>query len=212
MKKFIILLSVLLITAVGYAQDIPKANLPVLTTSAGQSSDVETMNVILEQAEIGYDYCDVPSVDLIKKGVGLGGAESGDGFHVDIWTDTDTYKTGTPYKTVVFVMGASLKGMGASGLTIDDEITRLNSLIKFCKDNKILIVAVHAGGESKRGAAGSDNERMIDTIAPHADYIIAIAESNKDGRFTKIAKEKKVAFSNPEFALDIVELMEELFN
>ena len=119
MKKIIALLAVLAIATTAVAQDMPRAKLPVLTTSAGQSSDVEIMNLVLEEAGIGYDYCDVPTVDMVKKGVGLGGAKSGEGFHVEVFTDLDTYKEGTPYKTMVFVMGASLKGMGASGLTIE---------------------------------------------------------------------------------------------
>jgi hypothetical protein len=31
-----------------HGQTIPKAGLPVLTTSAGQSSDVETLNIVME--------------------------------------------------------------------------------------------------------------------------------------------------------------------
>jgi len=197
---------------ISLAQDtIPKAKLPVLTTSAGQSADVNTLNVIMEQAGIGYDYCDVPTIEMMKDGVGLGGRESGEGFHVEIYTDLDTYKESTPYQTIVFAIGASLKGMGASGLTIEDEIKRLESLVKFCKENNILVIAVHAGGDSKRGAAGSDNEKMIDVIAPFADFIIAIEDSNKDGRFTKIVKEKGIPYSEVKYALGIVELMTQVF-
>ncbi len=200
------------LTDVSAAQDqTAKAQLPVLTTSAGQSADVNTLNVIMEQAQIGYDYCDVPTVDMLKSGVGLGGKKSGEGFHVEIHTDLTKFKKGTPYKTVIFAVGASLKGMGASGLTINDELKRLKSLVNYCKKNKIFIVAVHAGGESKRGAAGSDNEKMIDAIAPYADYIIAVKDSNKDGRFTKIAKEKDVPLSEVKYALGIVKLMGDLF-
>lgn len=191
--------------------DIPKAKLPVLTTSAGQSTDVETMNVIIEQAGIGYDYCDVPTVEMMKDGVGLGGRESGEGFHVESTTDLDQFKKGTPFKTIVFAIGASLKGMGASGLTIEDEVKRLENLIEYCQKNKLFIIAVHAGGESKRGAAGSDNEKMIDAVAPFADYIIALEASNKDGRFSKICKEKGIPLSQVKYALGIVELMEKVF-
>ena len=117
------------LTDVSAAQDqTAKAQLPVLTTSAGQSADVNTLNVIMEQAQIGYDYCDVPTVDMLKSGVGLGGKKSGEGFHVEIHTDLTKFKKGTPYKTVIFAVGASLKGMGASGLTINDELKRLKSL------------------------------------------------------------------------------------
>ncbi|MGD9347701.1 MAG: DUF6305 family protein, partial [Candidatus Aminicenantes bacterium] len=99
------------------AQEVPKTQYPVLTTSAGQSTDIETVNIIADEAGVGYDYCDVPTVEILKDGVGMGGRESADtGFHVEINTDLDTYPNGTPYKTIMFAIGASLKGMGASGL------------------------------------------------------------------------------------------------
>jgi hypothetical protein len=197
----------------GWGQDnVPPAKLPVLTTSAGQSADVNTLNVIMEQAEVTYDYCDVPDVAMLKSGVGLAGKKSKEGFHVEINTDLNQFKTGTPYKTVIFAIGASLKGMGASGLTVDAEQKRVTEIIQYCKQNKIFIIAVHAGGESKRGAPGSDNEKMIDAVAPFADYIIAVKDSNKDGRFTKIAKEKGIPFSQVDYALGIVDLMKKAFS
>ncbi|RKY83056.1 hypothetical protein DRQ09_10660 [candidate division KSB1 bacterium] len=193
-------------------QTVPEAKLPVLTTSAGQSADINTLNVILEQAGVKYDYCDVPTVEMIKSGVGLGGKKSKEGFHVEIKTDLKKFKKGTPYKTIVFAIGASLKGMGASGLTVDDELKRLKEIIQYCKKNKIFIIAVHAGGESKRGAPGSDNEKMIDAVAPFSDYIIVIKDSNKDGRFSKIAKEKNIPFTEVKYALNIVDLMKKVFS
>jgi hypothetical protein len=202
----------LALCSLAYAQGtVPKAGLPVLTTSAGQSNDVTTVNIILEEAGIGYDYCDVPDVDMIKAGVGLAGKESGPGFHVEINTDLAKFPTGTPYQTVIFAIGASLKGMGASGLTIEAEEARLKRIIDYCKQNKIFIIAVHAGGTALRGAPGSDNERMIDAVAPYADYIIVTKDSNKDGRFSKIAKAKNIPFTEVEFALDIVGIMKQVF-
>ena len=199
-------------TVQSFAQDdIPKAKLPVLTTSAGQSADVNTLNIIIEQAGVGYDYCDVPTVEIMKDGVGLGDRKSGEGFHVESYTDLEQFKKATPFQTIVFAVGASLKGMGASGLTIEDEIKRLESLVQYCEKNKIFIIAVHAGGESKRGAAGSDNEKMIDTIAPFADFIIAVEDSNKDGRFTKIAKDKGIPYKEVKYALGIVEIVSQVF-
>ncbi|MFC1726676.1 DUF6305 family protein [candidate division KSB1 bacterium] len=191
--------------------DVPKAALPVLTTSAGQSTDINTINVILNQAKINYDYCDVPTVDMMKEGAGLGGAESKEGFHVKIKTDFEKFKKGTPYKTIVFAIGASLKGMGASGLTINDEINRLQEVIKYCKENNIFIIGIHAGGDPTRGAPGSDNEKMIDIIAPVSDYLIVVEASNKDGRFTKIAKDKNIPLSEVKYALGIVALMKKVF-
>jgi len=191
--------------------DVPKSSLPVLTTSAGQSADVETLNVICEEAGVAYDYCDVPTVDLIKAGVGLADKESGAGFHVEVNTDLAAYPKGTPYKTIIFAIGASLKGMGASGLTVDAEVKRVQEIIDFCKQEKIFIIAMHAAGTSGRGAPGSDNEKMIDAVAPYADYIIVVADSNKDGRFDSIAKNKGIPISQVEYALEIVDLIKQVF-
>ncbi len=195
-------------------QEIPKAELPILNTSAGQSPDVTTLNIICEEASIGYDYCDVPDAELLSSGVGLAGREkeSKSGFHVEVQTDLTQFPNGTPYKTVIFAIGASLKGMGASGLTVGDEVKRLKSVIQYCKDKGIFIIGVHVGGQSKRGAPGSDNERMIDAVAPFADYLIITKDSNKDGRFTQIAQEKNIPLTEVDYALNLVDTLQAVFS
>jgi hypothetical protein len=192
-------------------QTLPKAGLPILTTSAGQSTDVTTLNIVLDEAGVMYDYCDVPTAEMVADGVGLGGRESGPGFHVESTTDLAKYPAGTPYKAVIFAIGASLKGMGASGLTLDSEEARLKKVLELCKSKKIFVIAVHIGGESKRGPAGSDNERMIDAVAPFADYIVVTKDSNKDGRFTKIAQARKVPISEIDYALGLVDIVKQVF-
>jgi len=195
------------------SQELPKASLPVLTTSAGQSPDVTTLNIVCEEAGIMYDYCDVPDVAMISSGVGLGGKESEEtGFHVEINTDMKQFPEGTPYKTIMFAIGASLKGMGASGLTVDDEVSRLKSIIDYCKENDIFIIGVHVGGVSKRGAPGSDNEKMITAVAPYTDLLIVAKDSNKDGRFTEISKSKGIPLREIDYALNLVPLLKEIFN
>ncbi|MDI6844546.1 MAG: DUF6305 family protein [Candidatus Saccharicenans sp.] len=194
-----------------FGQTIPKASLPVLTTSAGQSPDITTVNIILEEAGIGYDYCDVPTPDILADGVGLGDRESEPGFHVEINTDLSRFKKGTPYRTVIMAIGASLKGMGASGLTVETEEARLKKVLDYCEANKIFVIAMHIGGESKRGAPGSDNERMIDTVAPRANLLIVTRDGNKDGRFTRIATQKNIPLIEVKNALEIVDLMKKIF-
>ncbi len=190
---------------------IPKSGLPVLTTSAGQSNDANTVNAVLEEADIKYDYCDVPTVEMLTAGVGLAGKTSAAGFHVEVTTDLTKYPKGTAYKTVIFAIGASLKGMGASGLTTDSEEARVKKLIEYCKKAKIFIIGVHAGGDAARGPAGSDNERMIDAVAPFADFLVVTKDSDKDGRFTKIAAKTKAPLVKVDFALGMVEVMKKVF-
>jgi len=213
-KFFLIGISVFLCVSMAVSRGqttVPKAKLPILTTSAGQSNDATTVNIVLEEAGLGFDYCDVPDVDMMKAGVGLADKESGPGFHVEVYTDLAKFPKGTPYQTVIFAIGASLKGMGASGLTIETEEARLKRIIDYCKQNKTIIVAVHVGGTALRGAPGSDNERMIDAVAPFADYIIVTKESNKDSRFTKIAESKKIPLTEVDYALDLVAIMKQVF-
>jgi hypothetical protein len=200
------------LAAGGFGQgNVPKAQFPVLTTSAGQSNDVNTVNAVLEEAEIKYDYCDVPTVEMLQAGVGLAGKESAAGFHVEVTTDLAKYPKGTPYKTAIFAIGASLKGMGASGLTIETEEARVKKLIDFCKKNKIFLIAIHPGGAAARGPAGSDNERMIDAVAPFADYIVVLKDSNTDGRFTRISEKTKAPLTQVDYALGIVDIMKKAF-
>lgn len=190
---------------------ITTAEFPVLTTSAGQSADINTLNIVADEAGLKYDYCDVPTIEMIDAGVGLAGAKSGPGFHVEVLTDLEEYPVKTPYKTIIFAIGASLKGMGASGLTLDSEEARLKKIIDYCKKNKIFIIATHLGGLSARGAPGGDNERMIDAVAPFADYIIVTKDGNKDGRFTTITEKNKINLTEIEYALDLVDILKQVF-
>lgn len=196
--------------AAGAAQQYPKVGLPVLTTSAGQSPDVTTLNIVLDEAGIGYDYCDVPTAEMVATGAGLAGKQSAPGFHVESTNNTAKYPAGTPYKAVIFAIGASMKGMGASGLTLEAEEARVSKVIAYCKQKKIMVIAVHIGGEAKRGAAGSDNERMIDAVAPKADFIVVTKDSNKDGRFTKIAQIGKIPMAEINYALGLVDILKQV--
>jgi hypothetical protein len=219
LRKFILILIlvsglVLSLSILNLASDevaIITAEFPVLTTSAGQSADINTLNIIADEAGLKYDYCDVPTIEMIDAGVGLGGAVPSEGFHVEILTDLEKYPIKTPYKTIIFAIGASLKGMGASGLTLNDEEARLKKVIDYCKKNKIFIIATHLGGLAARGAAGSDNERMIDAIAPSADYLIVTADSNKDERFSTIAKKSGITLTTIKYALDLLEVLQKVF-
>lgn len=194
-----------------FAQTVPRASLPVLTTSAGQSPDVTTINIIMEEAGLGYDYCDVPTPEILAEGVGLGDRESEPGFHAEVHTDLTRFKKGTPYRTVIMAIGASLKGMGASGLTVEAEEARLKKVIDYCQANQIFIIAVHIGGESKRGAPGSDNERMIEAVAPRANLLIVTRDGNKDGRFSQIATRNNIPLLEVNYALEIVDLLKKIF-
>jgi hypothetical protein len=190
------------------AQEPPKALLPMLSTSAGQSSGAVIVNALCDRSGLKYDYCDVPAAEQIAAGVGLGDFKPGEGFHLPSKSGANK---GTPYKTVIFAVGASLKGMGASGLSIDTEIERVKKVIAYCKANKIMVVAVHAEGKSRRGKPGSDNELIIDAVVPFADYIIVTADGNFDGRFDAIAKKSGAPISVIKQSTELTAILQKMF-
>ncbi len=208
--KFLIALLAILMAFVGMvsADEPPKAGLPVLTTSAGQSTGVVIVNALSDRIGLKYDYCDVPTVEQFAAGVGLGNFHEAEGFHL---TSKSEAKKGTPYKTIIFAVGASLKGMGASGLSMDDEISRIKKIVDYCKKNKILVVAVHVEGKSRRGKPGSDNELIIDAIVPRADYIIVTTDGNFDGRFNEIAKKSGAPLSIIKKSTELTTILQTMF-
>ncbi len=177
---------------VGQAQE-PKASPPILLTACGQSPDTSTMKVVIQKIKIPYDLVDLATVqDLAKK-----------------------KSSGTPYRTIIILMGASLKGMGAAGISIEDEIKRTTELIDAARNDKITIIGAHIGGMKRRaqGAAVGDNtdELSIDAVAPKSDMLLVLKEGNEDGRFTVIANQKKIPIIEVEKNLDLIPVIEKIF-
>ena len=211
MKKVVLLLTVVsLFAMLVFANELPAPELkmPVVVTSAGQGAEVETVTYVADEVGLKYDYCDVLSKEEFLAGVGLGGAQSGIGKHVTVLS---AEPEGTGFQTVILVLGASLKGMGASGLSVDSEAARLKAVAEAAVEKKAVIVVIAIGGEIRRGLPGSPNEVMIDTVAPYANFIITTQDTNLDGRFTKIADEKQIPLKEIESAFDLLDAFSEVF-
>jgi biopolymer transport protein ExbD len=208
MKKVILVLIAISVVTLALATTDIKLMLPLAITSAGQSAEVETVNYVADEVGLKYDYCDSLSKDDFAAGVGLAAAKSGIGKHV---TTLSPDPKGTKFQTLILVVGADLKGMGASGLSVDTEVARLKSLIEYAKANGIKIVAIAIGGEIRRGLPGSPNEVMIDTLLPSADVLVFTSDSNKDGRFSNEAKARNVPAIEIESAFDLLDTFTTIF-
>ncbi len=192
MKKAVLaLIAALLLAAVPHlaAQAAPaKAQTPILLTSCGQSPGVGMLSVILRKVGLEYELNPLASpADLRAK----------------------------PYKTLIVVMGASLKGMGAAGIAIEDELKRTTALIEEARKLKMKVIGAHIEG-MKRRAQGADagdttDEQSIDAVAPKSDILLVWKDGNADGRFTSIATAKKLALLEFEKQLDMVKVCETLF-
>jgi hypothetical protein len=187
--RFVCVLALMVAPAATFAQaQIIKAPQPILVTSCGQSTGPVMLKVILQKAALKYE--------------------------IEPLATTVELKTKAP-KTLIITMGASGKGMGAAGISIDDELKRISALIDEAKKMKIMIIGAHVEG-MKRRAQGADagdttDEQSIDAVAPKCDLLIVLKEGNSDNRFSDIAKAKKIPMIEVEKLLELVAQMEKLF-
>jgi hypothetical protein len=166
----------------------PKAQAPVLVTSCGQSPGPLKLTVFLKKLGIAYDYnADATDKDLAAK----------------------------KYKTLIVVTGASLKGMGAAGVSMKDELTRTAALIDAAKKGGVLLVGSHIEGMARRsqGAEAGDNsdEQSIDAVCPKSQLLLIRKDGDEDGRFTAIAKKQNIPMIGFEKNLDIEGVLKSLF-
>ena len=87
------------------------------------------------------------------------------------------------YGCLLVVIGSTDKGLGASGITIDDEIERLKRMVAHCKEINLPIVALLMEQDKRSKIPTNANERCIDLICPNAEWMICIKGGNSDGRF-----------------------------
>ena len=165
MKKLLCAVSaVLFFTTVLFAQQpagVAFADKPAILTSIGQSADMEMVRVLLTRAKIPF------KADATIQAAAL---SAGD-------------------KTLILVIGGSSKGLGAAGISSEDEMKRAQALIKKAKDLGMKLIAVHVGGEARRGSL---SDGFIKYAVPLADYVIVVSDGDKDGLFANLAKDAKI--------------------
>jgi len=198
-----LLLAFILIMGTSYSftsnqSEIPKIELPILITSCGQSPGATMLKVIFMKLKLefepkAYEVNELATAENLKA----------------------KKEAGTPYKSMIIVMGASLKGMGAAGISIDDELDRTAKLIEEAHNQGISIIGAHIEGMKRRarGAAVGDNtdELSIDAVAPNSDLLIINKEGNTDNRFTVIANEKNIPMIEVEKTIELIEEFKKIF-
>ena len=133
---------------------------PVAITSCGQSPDAYTVSLLSRRAKIEHAFDNVLGPD------GLRGV-----------------------KTVVIVTGGSAKGLGEAGIDEKAELARVAKLLAKAKELGVKVLAVHVGGESRRGPL---SDKFIDPVTAQADFVLVTEDGNKDGAFTKAAKARNI--------------------
>jgi len=119
------------------------------------------------------------------------------------------------FKTLIIVTGASLKGMGAAGVSIKDELARTAAIIDAAKKAGVLVVGAHIEGMARRsqGAEAGDtsDEQSIDAVCPRSQVLVVRKDGDEDGLFTAIAKKQNIPLIAFEKNLEIEGVMKSLF-
>jgi len=169
------LLFLFLLTSLALTQEKAiKADLPVLVTSCGQSPGPVRLKVFMKRLKIDHVYNVMATADDLIA----------------------AKKEGKPFKSLIIVTGASLKGMGAAGISLEDELDRTKALIAEAKKQGIMVIGSHIEGMERRsqGASAGDNsdELSIDTVCPESALLLIRKDGDEDGRFTAISEDKNI--------------------
>jgi len=177
------------------AQDAPvTADLPVLLTSCGQSPGPTRIEFFLNRLDLDHEFLDMATAqDLL-----------------------DAQAAGKPYKTLIIVTGASLKGMGAAGVSMREELIRTEALIQEAKRLGITLIGAHVEGMARRaqGAAAGDNsdEQSIDAVMPNSDLMIVRQDGDEDRRFSIISENDGIPLILFEKNMEMGDVLERVFN
>lgn len=133
---------------------------PTAITSCGQSPDALTVSLLSRRMQIDHVFESAMHADRLA-GV----------------------------RTLVVVVGGSVKGLSEAGSDEQRESARVASLLARARELSIRVIGVHVGGESRRGAL---SDRFIDLVASSADYLIVTEPGNFDGFFSRVARDRQI--------------------
>lgn len=148
------------------------AEAPVLLTSVGQSADYEMVKTMLDKNNIK---CEKNSLATSADLEGI--------------------------KTLMLAVGGSSKGLGAAGIDANGELERVAELIGAADEQGIVIIAVHVGGEARRGDL---SDKFIAPSFEKADYAIVVADGDKDGLMKGLAAQAGIPFDEVSSMADVV--------
>jgi hypothetical protein len=156
-----------------------KAEMPFAISSCGQSLDAETVSLLAKRNKLEHTFNNVLKAGELK---GI--------------------------KTLIIAMGGSAKGLGEAGIDEKGELARTNALLDAAKKNKIKVIAVHVGGDSRKGAL---SDKFIDPVVAKADFLLVTEDSDKSGSFTSSAKSRKIPIAVVKKSADVGKALKDIF-
>ena len=155
------------------------AEYPALVTSGGQSADYQMIATVMEKQGMEF------TTDNLATSADLGDA-----------------------KTLIVVVGGSSKGLGAAGIDADGELERLDELMTAAKDAGLSIIAMHTGGEARRGDL---SDKFITPVFNMADYAIVVSSGDSDGMMNDLCAGNGIPMDKIDSISDVVTVLPAAF-
>jgi len=165
---------------------------PAFIASVGQSAGAMQARVLADRAGLQFTFEPRPAPEMLEG-----------------------------HETLIVVLGASTKGLGAAGVDVDAEIAWATQLFERARASGMSIVAMHIEGGTRRGPS---SDEINTTFAPLVDHLIVKgggpdqewteaeeANGNADGLFTTIAAEHGIPITYIAKTLDAVGALQQLF-
>ena len=135
--------------------------------------------------------------------------EDEDFYYVDVPYAADV--DARDYSAIVIVIGSTDKGLGATGITIDQEIARVDEVVARANEKGIPVIAVMLEKDKRSDVKTNSNERCIDAVCPHASWMIVTADVNTDGRYDAFKAENGTPLTILDFSMDFISLVQQAF-
>lgn len=135
--------------------------------------------------------------------------EDEDFFYVDVPYADDV--DARDYSAIVIVIGSTDKGLGATGITIDQEIARVEEVMARAKETETPVIAVMLEKDKRSDARTNANERCIDAVCPGASWMVVINDVNTDGRYDEFKTANGTPLTLLDSSMDFITLVQQAF-
>ncbi|MDR7870240.1 MAG: DUF6305 family protein [Tissierellaceae bacterium] len=152
---------------------------PVYLTSVGQSADVSMLDALMKKVGVEYTFNSTAKADDIKGS-----------------------------KTIIIASGASSKGLGAAGISADEEKARAQEILDFCKAEDITVIMAHLGGVARRGEL---SDQFADMVMDYSHGILMVEDGNDDGKFSDFAENKNIPITLVNTIADCMDPLKVMF-
>ena len=154
---------------------------PVLVTSFGQSTDGSMIEQVMKRLKtVSYSY------NPTATGADLDGV-----------------------KTLVIAVGNSTKGLGAAGISQEQETARAKEFMAAVEKKGVKVILCHIGGATRRGSL---SDAFADMVLPLSSYMVVKEDGNEDSKFTSYASAHSIPITLVYGSKDTVDAFRLIFN